>query len=311
MVYIRSYQQTRDPGELATAVRLLRTLTYLQLDCGDRAGTVVLWQQVDGTLHRSAVPPEAPDPSDSEESCWLARAAWALGEAYPVLVVEDPAFVAFLTDRIRLSLTALERGSLSRYGQWETAHGVIVPAWLIADGADATGAALLGLAAFVDATGDAAARSALTRYSEGVAATMSGSTGVWPFGAILPYMASQTMWHAWGGLAPAGLLAGHATATPSALAAVVRDCGNVTLQALTSSGPYNSWTPRPGEAQIAYGAHSRLENLTRAAPLRRHPASRRSPVSRAAGSSARTRVESWLTNRTRESQSTGSSRTGQ
>src|SRR5699024_8007719 len=77
---------------------LLRTLTYLQVDSGEFAGNVVLWMQADGTLNRSAAPVELPDPSDSDESYWLARTIWALGEAVPVYAAQDPDFAAFLID---------------------------------------------------------------------------------------------------------------------------------------------------------------------------------------------------------------------
>ena len=43
------------------------------------------------------------------------------------------------------------------------------------------------------------AATALTRLGEGVAAMSSGSGTEWPFGAILPWNKSQTLWHAWGG----------------------------------------------------------------------------------------------------------------
>ena len=106
--------------------------------------------QPDGTLNPSAEPVELPDPSDSGPSYWLARTIWALGEAYPAFVRSDPAFAAFLRDRLDLALDAVDRQVLEpRYGEWLDIDGVAVPAWLIVDGADATGEALLGLAPYV------------------------------------------------------------------------------------------------------------------------------------------------------------------
>ena len=69
-------------------------------------------------------------------------------------VDSDPAFAAFLRDRLDLALDAVERQVLVDYGKWLDIDGVAVPAWLIVDGADATGEALLGLAPYVAATGD-------------------------------------------------------------------------------------------------------------------------------------------------------------
>lgn len=263
VVYLRAFAAFGDHEDLEKARGLLRSLTFLQVAEGENVGNVVLWQQDDGTLNRSAEPVELPDPSDSDESYWLARTVWALGEGVEVFDREDHEFTAFLRDRLHLCLDALDRASLSRYGEWAVADGVEVPAWLITGGADATGEALLGLAAHLRATpADARAREALTRYAEAVTAMSSGAAGEWPYGAIMPWDESQSLWHAWGGLAPAGLAATHRiTGDGAALEAAAVDVGVFTPQLLASGGPYNAWSPKPGEAQIAYGVQSRVESL--------------------------------------------------
>ncbi|HJB11469.1 MAG TPA: hypothetical protein H9786_13265 [Candidatus Brachybacterium merdavium] len=265
IVFLRAHTTFGDDDDLATARGLLRTLTYLQVDSGEFAGNVVLWMQADGTLNRSAAPVELPDPSDSDESYWLARTIWALGEAVPVYAAQDPDFAAFLIDRLHLALGALGRASLGRYGHWQEADGTSVPGWLIADGADATGEAVLGLTAAVQARPrDRRLRRALDRYSEGIEAMTSGDVAEWPYRAILPSTGSQSLWHAWGGLAPAALAAA-STVTGNGLEAAVGDAGVFTPQLLTSGGPYNAWSPAPDESQIAYGAQSRVEGLLRTA----------------------------------------------
>ena len=170
VVYVRHWQATGAESSRRTAYQLLRGLTYLQTVEGPNAGNVVLWMQPDGTLNPSADPVELPDPSDSGESYWLARTIWALGEAYPAFVDSDPAFAAFLRDRLELALGAVERQVLDRYGEWLEIDGVAVPAWLIVDGADATGEALLGLAPYVAATGDRSRRGSCS----------DGSARAWP-----------------------------------------------------------------------------------------------------------------------------------
>src|SRR6266508_1711450 len=130
------------------------------------ADNVVLWMQPDGTLNASAEPPEIPDPSDAGESCWLSRTIWALGEAYAAFRDVDPVLAAFLGARFELALGAVERQSLASYGV--PAHDGGGPAWLIANGADTTGEALLGLAAYVQATGCARAATVLDRLAAGV-----------------------------------------------------------------------------------------------------------------------------------------------
>lgn len=77
----------------------------------------MLWQQPDGSLNRSAIPVELPDPSDSDESYWLARTVWALGEGIAVFNGLDDDVVDALAGRLHLALDALERASLRRYGE--------------------------------------------------------------------------------------------------------------------------------------------------------------------------------------------------
>ncbi|WP_233199622.1 hypothetical protein [Cryobacterium sp. N22] len=268
VVYLRHWQQTGDTTSRDHAFQTLRSLTYLQTTDGPNAGNVVLWQQVDGTLNPSADPVELPDPSDSAESYWLARTVWALGEGYAAFADEDPAFAAFLEERLNLSLAALNAGSLGDYPSYDVADGDPVPAWLIADGADASAEAVLGLAAYLEAEPAgptvAIAETALSQLSEGIAAmsTDEGASGDWPFGAIMPWTGSPSLWHAWGGLAPAAAAtASEVLDDPALLTAAVQDTAQFTPQLLAAGGPDNAWSPTPGEAQIAYGVDSRLQSL--------------------------------------------------
>ncbi|RJT87011.1 hypothetical protein D6T64_16340 [Cryobacterium melibiosiphilum] len=267
VVYLRHWQQTGDESSRENAFQTLRSLTYLQTDSGPNAGNVVLWQQADGTLTPSATPIELPDPSDSAESYWVARTVWALGEGFAAFQNDDPDFAAFLQDRLHLSLDSLNEQSLAKYGEFDVADGAQVPAWLIAGGADASAEAVLGLAAYTAvAPGDELARIALSRLAEGVAGMSAGSVSEWPFGAIMPWNKSQTLWHAWGGLAPAAVAdASVALDRPDLLAAAVTDSATFTPQLLAAGGPDNAWSPTPGEAQIAYGVDSRLQGLVQTA----------------------------------------------
>ena len=268
VVYLRHWQQFGDAHSREQAYQLLRTLTYLQTVTGENAGNVVLWMQPDGTLNPSPEPVELPDPSDSGESCWLARTIWALGEGLAVFEDEDPQFASFLEDRLDLALGAVEEQVLSDYGTSEVADGKRVPAWLIVDGADATAEAILGLRAFVDSSPDNRtlrnrARTAMGRLAEGVAAM--GSTGPkrWPYGAILPWTQSRSIWHAWASQMPAAL-AGASTSLdrPGLLAPAVRDAAVFTPYLLTSTGVVNGLLPGPSDrTQIAYGVDSRVQSL--------------------------------------------------
>ena len=273
VVYLRHWQQTGDPGSKERAFQSLRSLTYLQTTSGPNAGNVVLWQQADGTLTPSAKPVELPDPSDSAESYWLARTVWALGEGYAAFAEADPAFASFLQERLQLALGSLNKQSLAKYGTYDTADGAKVPAWLIAGGADASAEAVLGLAAYVKAApGDSVATEALSRLGEGVAAMSSGSSTEWPFGAILPWNKSRTLWHAWGGMAPAAAATASTVLNkPRLLDAAVKDSAQFTPQLLAAGGPDNAWSPTPGEAQIAYGVDSRVQGLVATAEAAKAP----------------------------------------
>ncbi|GAA2071397.1 hypothetical protein [Actinomadura alba] len=267
VVYIRHWQTTGAPSSRTAAYQLLRGLTYLQTTAGQSAGNVVLWMQPDGTLNPSAEPKELPDPSDSSDSYWLARTIWALGEGHAAFARTDRRFARFLGDRLQLALDAVDRHVLGRYGEWLDIDGTRVPAWLIADGADATGEALLGLTAYVRASGDPRARGVLAKLSEGVAAMRAGTPRTWPFGAVLPWALSRAVWHAWGGLAPAGLARSYdVLGDKRLLDAALTDVASFTPHLLITAGPQNGWLPTPSDpVQIAYGAQSRVESLLAAA----------------------------------------------
>ena len=263
VVYLRHWRQTRDSTSRDHARELLRGLTYLQTATGANAGNVVLWMQPDGTLNPSAFPVELPDPSDSDASYWLARTVWALGEGYADFRRADPAFAGFLRERMDLAVAALDRQVLDAYGTFQVIDGVRTPAWLIADGGDATSEAMLGLSAYVDAGGGPAARTALRRFAEGVAALGGGDRRTWPFGAVRPWALSLSQWHAWGSQLPAGLSRAAIALHDNAFAApAAADSATFTPWLLTSGGFDNGRQPtRSDRTQIAYGADSRVESL--------------------------------------------------
>ena len=259
VVYIRHHRATGSQTSKRRAYDLLRGLTYLQ----SPNGNVVLWMQPDGTLNPSAEPVELPDPSDSGPSYWLARTVWALGEGQREF---DGPFRRFLRERLDLAIGALERQVLSRYGDHQIVDGERVPAWLIVDGADATAEAMLGLAAYDTPR----ARRALRRFGEGVAALGAGSPRQWPYGALMPWALSRSIWHAWGGQMAAAL------AHTDQLGPALADTASFTPHLIVAGGPDNGWLPTPGDrVQIAYGADSRLQSLLAVARAADRPGVRR------------------------------------
>ena len=267
VVYLRHWQLVGDAHSRDSAYQLLRAVTYMQSTTGVDAGNVALWMQPDGSINLTPTPVELPSPSDSAESYWLARSVWALGAGYAAFADDDPEFAAFLGERLDLALGALERQSLSQYGHWDVADGARVPAWLIVDGADSTAEAVLGLSAFVEtapaSTLTERASTAVARYAEGIAAMSSGGSTTFPYGAILPWTHSQSMWHAWGSQMPAALArASVAVDRSGLLRAAVTDAAQFTPYLLTATGPINGWMPSPSDTtQIAYGVDSRVQSL--------------------------------------------------
>jgi hypothetical protein len=265
VVYLREWRATGSSHAKQQAYQQLRGLGYFQTLTGPKAGEVVLWMQPDGTLNPSAKPTDNPDPSDSDASYWLARTLWAYGEGYAAFRHSDPAFAAFLADRMSLALRALNRDVLVDYGRYQVLHGARVPAWLIADGADASSEAALGLAAYTRANGPgaAAARAALAELTRGIAELSAGSTTTYPYRALLPWALSRSQWHAWGAQMASGLAAAYPLlGRPALLKAAVADTAGFTPQLLTSTGPVNGIQPTvTGGAQIAYGADGRVQAL--------------------------------------------------
>ena len=264
VVYVRDWQQTGSRSSRSRAFQMLRGLTYLQTASGPDAGNVVLWMQPDGTLNRSAEPVELPDPSDSDASYWLARTVWALGEAYPAFRRADPAFAQFLRRRLDLAIDAIDRQVLDQYGRYQVVDGRRTPRWLIAEGADSSAEAVLGLARYVASGGGGSqARRVLRQLSQGIAAMSAGDARNWPFGGVLPWALSRSDWHAWSSQMPAALaVAGRVLENPALRRTAQRDSFTFDPWMLTSGGPDNGRLPtRADSTQIAYGIDSRVQSL--------------------------------------------------
>jgi hypothetical protein len=273
VVYLRHWRQFHDAASKTKAYELLRGLTYLQTVTGPNRGNVVLWMQSDGTLNPSADPVELPDPSDSGPSYWMARTLWALGEGYAAFADDDPQFARFLRDRLRLSVDAVQRQVLDSYGHYAVSDRRRVPSWLIINGADVTAEATLGLSAYLEAAPrDAEVRQVLSRLLEGVAAMGTGRSA-WPYGAILPWAESRSMWHAWSSQMAAALARGSVVLDrPQLLTPALGDSVGFDTTLITAGGPDNAWYPTPiDRTQIAYGVDSRVQDLLATADVSRRP----------------------------------------
>ena len=266
VVYLRHWRQFGDAHSRRQAYQLLRGVTYLQTASGPNAGNPVLWMQPDGTLNPSPTPVELPNPSDSGQSYWLARTIWALGEGYADFRAGDRAdrkFAAFLHRRMELSIAALNREVLVRYGRYQIVDGVARPAWLIVDGADASSEAVLGLSAYVRAGGGPRARTALRQLARGISKLSGGGRNRWPYGALLPSATTNSSWHAWAAQMTSALVgASVALHDRRLIASARRDAAGFTPDLLASYGPVNGLLPAPVDRTvIAYGVDARLQGL--------------------------------------------------
>lgn len=154
VVYIRHWRQFGDVHSRHQARELLRGLAYLQTVEGPIAGTSCCGCSRTAHSNPSAEPVELPDPSDSDASYWLARTIWAFGEGYAAFADDDPDFAAFVRRRLDLAIAAVDRQVLQPHGgRTQVVDGLAWPAWLIADGADASSEAVYGLTAYVGAGG--------------------------------------------------------------------------------------------------------------------------------------------------------------
>jgi len=278
VVYLRHWRRFGDDHSRRYAKQLLRGVTYLQTARGPNRGNVVLWMQPDGTLNRSPVIVELPDPSDSGPSYWLGRTMWALGEGYAAFKDRDPGFARFLRNRMELAVGALNRQVLRpKFGHYQIVDGLRWPSWLLVDGADASSEPTLGLAAYVEAGGSDRARRALARLAKGIAAMPLGRARRWPFGAIMPWTLSRSVWHAWASQMGSALArAGTVLDRKDFVATAAGEAGLFTPHMLVQAGPEQGWLPGTSDtAQIAYGADSTLQNLVRVAGAAGRPAFRR------------------------------------
>jgi hypothetical protein len=264
IVYLTHFQLYGDRHSLDMARAALRFVLYMQTTSGPNAGNFVLWMQPDGALDPTPTPPDQPNPADAGASYWLARSIWAIGVGYQVFHEADPAFASALATRMRMAMAKLDKELVGpNYGHYLTLHGYQTPAWLISDGADASSEALLGLDAFIRATGDPEARTLALDFGTGIAGFQLGSERDWPWLALMPWARSVSDWHAWAAHMTMALAdAAQTLHRPDWRAAARRDASAFDVHQQLSFGAINGLTPAPNDlSQIAYGNETTVDGL--------------------------------------------------
>lgn len=264
VAYLTHYRYYHDQHSLTLARGALRFVMYMQTATGPNAGNFVLWMQPDGALNLAPTPPDSPNPADSGASFWMARSIWALGQGYATFRTVDPVFATALAARMDLALSRLDAELVTpNSGQFYTLHGYRTPAWFIADGADASSEALLGLGAYYAATGNAEAHKLGVAFGNGIAGFRLGSSRDWAWQALMPFTRSVSLWHAWG----AHMLMALATAGPQLghrewIGPAERDANSFETHQQLSFGAINGLLPAPDDlSQIAYGAETTVDGL--------------------------------------------------
>jgi hypothetical protein len=264
VAYLTHYRYYRDRHSLELARGALRFVMYMQTATGLTPGNFVLWMQPGGALNVTPTPADSPNPSDSGASFWMARSIWALGEGYATFRAIDPVFARAIGARMDLALARLDAELVTpNSGQYSLLHGYRTPKWFIADGADASSEALLGLGAYYAATGNPEARKLGVAFGAGIAGFQLGSSRDWAWQALMPFAGSVSLWHAWGAhmvmaLATAGPALGHS----EWLAPAERDANSFETHQQLSFGAINGLLPAPDDlSQIAYGAETTVDGL--------------------------------------------------
>ena len=150
-------------------------------------------------------------------SYWLARTVWALGEGYREFKRVDPAFARFLRERLDLASPRWSARCSSRYGKTQVVDGLRVPG--VADRrrrrrhrrGDARPRRLRRRRRRRRGAPRGAARASARAWR----AMGPARRATWPYGAVLPWALSRSIWHAWASQMPAALAATRAAATCS------------------------------------------------------------------------------------------------
>ena len=235
-------RQTGDRRSRRRAYALLRGLTYLQTASGPngRERRAVDAARRDPASERR--PARGARPLRQRPSYWLARTVWALGEGYRAFRVNDPAFARLPA---RAAGTAPSVRSTARCSTPTPApRSSTVGACRPGSSSTAPTPPPRRCSASRRTSTPAGRRppgAALGRFGEGVAAL--GSTGgqttccAWPYGAVLPYALSRSIWHAWGVQMPAAL-AGAAVAldAPRPARSALADAASFTPHLLVAGG---------------------------------------------------------------------------
>jgi hypothetical protein len=268
VVYLEHYEVHGDDHSRERARQALEFLRFMQLDDGRFLNFVVdpdLTEVVFGGPDPDVVDGIRVNGSPTSEpgyGWWAARACWALGEGYRTFADSDPDFAAGLADSIHAYLDVIDEEALSRYGEYTEAQGAERPDWLIKD-PYITAPAVLGLAAYHRASGDARSADRLRKLAEGIRETGRGDAVRPPFGAHLGVPPGDA-WHTWGMRQTAALArAGAVLEEDSYVDAARRELAALHAHHASSHNQIGSFGPAPlPYHQLSYGTDALVQGCT-------------------------------------------------
>ena len=246
LVYLEFYERTQEQEALDLARASLNFVLALQADDGEYYNFV---RDLDGAINQSG------GTSLKSWGWWAARGQWALAVGIRVFREADPAYADELRAAYLKGESALE-GEIGTVGEFDSRHGVDVPAWLIGNGSDVSSLAMLGLAEYYAVEPNDRTAELLTALGDGVAAYQLGGPGEYPFGAHPSATTSTALWHAWGSHQVHALaLAGRLLEKPEWIESARRAADGWFTQLLATDQLINEMAPLPQRGgQIAYGA---------------------------------------------------------
>ncbi len=246
LIYLDFYERTQEPEALDLARASLNFVLALQADDGEYYNFV---RDVDGTINQTG------GTSLKSWGWWAARGQWALAVGVRVFREADPGYATDLQAAYLVGEEALGR-EIGTVGEFNTLHGVSVPAWLIGNGSDVSSLAMLGLAEYYKAEPNDQTAELLTALGDGVAAYQLGGPGEYPFGAHPSATTSTALWHAWGSHQVHALaLAGQLLEREDWIDSARRAADGLFVRLLATDQLINEMAPLPQRGgQIAYGA---------------------------------------------------------
>ncbi|MFT4245095.1 MAG: hypothetical protein QM571_01020 [Micrococcaceae bacterium] len=273
VAYMRHWKLYGDADSKAKAMSLLKTAMYMQNTSGAKAGYTVRWIQPDGTLNNKntldnsqVLTSDNVNPSDTKISDWFADYVWALGEGYSAFEQSDPTFAKFISDRIQLSMTVIEKELKANNTKTQSATTTKSAINVLTNNVEVNSNISIGLANYLSAKGsDSTAEKILNDLTEGIGnqTKEKDNPEAWPFGAIMTSPGAPSYWSAANSAADSALtISAPALKRSDVMTPALYDASLWTIFLLSNEGVSNTLSPTISDnTQTPVGVDLRLRSL--------------------------------------------------